>query len=348
MEITSSLKKDNRIEWVDFAKGIAILLVIIGHSVSGGFFGNLARGLIFSFHMPLFFLLSSLTSKWSSTTQEWIKRLKKSCIHLLIPVLATYAFLIIVSIIKDPSLMLNLSFWKGRVFTLILASGVQTEFAGMTVSALGMPWFLFVLLIGRAIFDYLHLILQKGQLLIISMLLGIAGILLGQFQYLPFSFDLALAVLPFFFVGYWLQIFNLDYHVIRRMILFGGLWLLSLYFTWPNIYIRTYLELAIRRYPLFPLCYLSAVFGCLFSIYFSIICCKLKYIKKPLLFFGKNSLYMYLVHIVDSTWSSIYMIDNHQFLTAFLRIVVDLIAFAILMGVKSLITKLANKKNEGS
>lgn len=49
-----------RIDWIDFAKGITILLVIIGHNVSGPL-----RGAIFSFHMPLFFILSCVTYSWS-------------------------------------------------------------------------------------------------------------------------------------------------------------------------------------------------------------------------------------------------------------------------------------------
>lgn len=47
-----------RIEWVDIAKGIAIMLMVIGHEVSNG----LVYALIFSFHMPLFFILSGYTS----------------------------------------------------------------------------------------------------------------------------------------------------------------------------------------------------------------------------------------------------------------------------------------------
>ena len=42
-----------RIEWVDIAKGIAILLMVIGHEVPSG----LLYVFIFSFHMPLFFIL---------------------------------------------------------------------------------------------------------------------------------------------------------------------------------------------------------------------------------------------------------------------------------------------------
>lgn len=40
-----------RILWIDVAKGIAIVLMIIGHTVQ---FGNPIRNFIFSFHMPLF------------------------------------------------------------------------------------------------------------------------------------------------------------------------------------------------------------------------------------------------------------------------------------------------------
>lgn len=43
-----------RIAWIDIAKGIAILLMIIGHELPSNCH---LYGLIFSFHMPLFFIL---------------------------------------------------------------------------------------------------------------------------------------------------------------------------------------------------------------------------------------------------------------------------------------------------
>lgn len=61
-----SLSKE-RIKWIDCVKGIAIILVIIGHSISI----SLVRGLIFSFHMPLFFILSSMTFKCSKDINEY-------------------------------------------------------------------------------------------------------------------------------------------------------------------------------------------------------------------------------------------------------------------------------------
>ena len=47
-----------RIEYVDVAKGIAILSVIVGHTFSAYDPGSLLNRFIYSFHMPLFFILS--------------------------------------------------------------------------------------------------------------------------------------------------------------------------------------------------------------------------------------------------------------------------------------------------
>ena len=58
---------DNRTDWVDYAKGIGIILVVYGHLLSSGYhaglripdhFFKLSDSIIYGFHMPLFFLLS--------------------------------------------------------------------------------------------------------------------------------------------------------------------------------------------------------------------------------------------------------------------------------------------------
>lgn len=48
----------NRIGYIDMSKGLAIILVIIGHS---SFVPNNAKLLLYSFHIPLFFFLSGFT-----------------------------------------------------------------------------------------------------------------------------------------------------------------------------------------------------------------------------------------------------------------------------------------------
>ena len=73
--------KKNRIDWVDCAKGITLLLVIIGHTVSTDA-SNMVRAGIFSFHMTLFFVVSCVTGKLSNSNDEFVKKTEKGFKHL--------------------------------------------------------------------------------------------------------------------------------------------------------------------------------------------------------------------------------------------------------------------------
>lgn len=72
----------NRLQWLDIAKGIAIILMVLGHSSMPPIIQNW----IFAFHMPLFFLASGLTTNWSKDV--WVVFLRKKSIGLLCPFLA--------------------------------------------------------------------------------------------------------------------------------------------------------------------------------------------------------------------------------------------------------------------
>ena len=49
-----------RLKWLDIAKGIAIILMVIGHTSIPDIFSRF----IFAFHMPLFFIASGWTTNW--------------------------------------------------------------------------------------------------------------------------------------------------------------------------------------------------------------------------------------------------------------------------------------------
>ena len=72
----------SRIEVLDFAKGLAIFLVIMGHATD-----NLAtplwRLIIYSFHMPLFFLVAGMVVKPVEVQRE--ARYYIFCVRIFLP-----------------------------------------------------------------------------------------------------------------------------------------------------------------------------------------------------------------------------------------------------------------------
>ena len=62
-----------RIDWIDIAKGLAIVLMVIGHTIPNNHFITL----IFSFHMPLFIFLSGFVYKLPKDKCDLLTRLKK-------------------------------------------------------------------------------------------------------------------------------------------------------------------------------------------------------------------------------------------------------------------------------
>jgi fucose 4-O-acetylase-like acetyltransferase len=88
-----------RIAWIDNAKGVGIILVVLGHVLPGFFYMGLISNiethtdfykticeLIASFHMPLFFLLAGIVLH-TKRDDSWSSFAQKKTIHLLYPYL---------------------------------------------------------------------------------------------------------------------------------------------------------------------------------------------------------------------------------------------------------------------
>lgn len=69
---------------LDFAKGIGIILMVLGHSFSEGN-GEVLRVWFYSFHMPLFFIISGILTRSRHTLPAFSSFLKKRVQGLLVP-----------------------------------------------------------------------------------------------------------------------------------------------------------------------------------------------------------------------------------------------------------------------
>lgn len=122
----------NRIHWIDWAKYIAIFLVVFGHMRSP------IMGYIFAFHMPLFFVISGFLQKRRPLGKEFINSVK--C--LLVPYVIFNIYLLIYSIF---------TFEYTPDYPLSMALGLQWNLS-MACRPL---WFIWALFFSRMLFTAL-------------------------------------------------------------------------------------------------------------------------------------------------------------------------------------------------
>ena len=83
-----TIRQSERFTWIDRAKAIGVVLVVLGHFLYGAFlggdFGKVLNRAIYSFHMPMFFIASGFVSKGKIKDFNW---LKKRCLRVFLPAL---------------------------------------------------------------------------------------------------------------------------------------------------------------------------------------------------------------------------------------------------------------------
>lgn len=146
-----------RIDYLDTAKGILILLMLYGHVFLDGAF----RQFLYTFHMPAFFIISGmllcLSESWINL--PLIKILKNKTYRLIIPFLFFECIGVFTDIVRF-GFTLNL---KGYIYNTITMNCNN-----------GPDWFLFVLFVDEMMFIIIHrYINQKYIQVIITFLIGV-------------------------------------------------------------------------------------------------------------------------------------------------------------------------------
>ena len=150
------MEQRKRIIWLDYLKGIVILLVIIGHCALPP---NL-RKFIYSFHMPLFFFAGGLTLKMTSelSAKEFVK---KKINALLIP----YIALNLCTIATWTFFGRYLTGSQDTIFTVL--KGILYANNDAIVLVCGPSWFLPTLFLTEvAVFFIYRYIFEKPEMLL--------------------------------------------------------------------------------------------------------------------------------------------------------------------------------------
>lgn len=256
--------KKKRINMYDIAKGIGIILVYLGHVPPNIYF----RRFIYSFHMPLFFIISGMLLNVNKYDMKgfFISRTKS----LMIPAITFIAFSNIV----------------GFIFSREYKPGLPS-----------IIWFLFVLYFSELlIFICWKKIKNTKKRTGVCITLMLLAFFL---DYVNFKLPIALNVIPLasFFVsfGYLFKEYILKWSQmnVSISIIGGGLFLLLV-----SLYIEDYNNLHKGHLILCSLGVIVAIIGSLSIINISKFIDSQNYqIKKTLIMLGKNSLIIYGVHL---------------------------------------------------
>lgn len=191
----SAAPKKQRLVYVDIAKGIAMLCIIAGH------FGIVSvNHVVYTFHVPLFFLLSGY---FLSTRQPLPDYLKTKARQLLVPYyigcvgIAIFGFFM--------SLALGGTFADavervcGIVGAAVYAAGTP-HVEPFAVQQIGLLWFLWALFIGGAVVRFALFSKVPGLIVSVAAFLGWSS---AQFVWLPLSVQAGLMASFFMYLGYW-------------------------------------------------------------------------------------------------------------------------------------------------
>ncbi|MCR5787818.1 MAG: acyltransferase family protein, partial [Bacilli bacterium] len=218
--------KEKRLSYIDVSRGIALFLVVFGHLFLIG--SNTSRW-IFSFHMPLFFIISGYvtnTEKYKKFKDYFLRKVKL----LILPYIGFLLLGFVISVIvKD---------WRSGVLS-INAVKQAFYYTQPELFHVGQVWFLIALFNTSIVFYFVdkfifNKIESKKLLLIIMLLVCSYFVMCGyylrtpikilDFIRLPFKFDVLPMSLFFMLFGRFLKKFTvLDFFISDNIIKYSSL-----------------------------------------------------------------------------------------------------------------------------
>lgn len=285
-----------RIEWIDIARGIGMILIIVGHSLYIYTSSDVAR-VIFAVHVPIFFILSGFLFSQHS----WKRTMSGLNKNILLPYVATATVVIALSTLSNhlPNIHGLRGIGGGResLIASIYGIGTPTNLFGINVPAIGAIWFLLAMYVGDLIFKIIVDLTnrERHQLLIIfsiSAVLAIIGFATAKAILLPWSINAALISQLFYWFGFALRKTNIvDRWNFWELLCGLALWGIS------AVSGFFYLNVGFASQPIL------SVFGAMgggfvlivFSKWLATKVGKLKWLNS----FGRNSLIVMCIHVID-------------------------------------------------
>lgn len=307
-----------RIEWIDITKGLAIILVVIGHTVP---IDSKIYNIIFSFHMPLFFIISGYLFK----DRDPHDLLKRNFKRMIIPYIATSFFIILGTslILINTGLSSVMHNIKIMSIASLYGSGLDVP-APINVKMIGAIWFLLALYFAEYFFSIILKIARGNTLIQVGIItvVTLSGYLLAKIFWLPLSLNAAMIAVFYIYIGFQAKKISLFELKINKLLL------LLMLLLWIFTYHVNGVILANGTFHYFPFTLFGSACGSYFVIKFCKYLCRWNFLKNLLSYIGKETLIILCFHLIDMYLVPYYLIPLH---TAFIwTSVVILIRLALL------------------
>lgn len=283
---------NKRIDYFDIAKGIAMLCIIAGH------LGNdMANNFVFTFHVPIFFLISGYFLNDRLSVKEFAKQKAK---QMMIPYVITWGFIAAGAVIFIAVWLHNIDDVLFTVLNQVL-SGLYGSGSGIHdinvdgriyISSIGAIWFLPALFFALVIVRYFMNRKYGGVWIFFIALLGYES---GKAAWMPLSVQSGMVASSFVYLGMLAHKYEVMEKKLPREMKTGiaVLWIFCILFCGKLYLVENMFANGIVDYA-------GALAGSYIVVCFSRwLEQKTAYIAKILRFLGQNTLIMLCVHTIE-------------------------------------------------
>lgn len=333
---------------LDIMKGLGILLVIVGHST----ITKMPHDVIYTFHMPLFFVVAGFLYKEKPMDGKWWRN---NFYRLLVPYLIFGIIWILYDLVQGHVNGFTIADVKGDLLALVWSnSGPHANaYLGSISKGVGAAWFFFALFWCRVLFAFAERNIKKKLLPVVILLVSFASYILLSHVVLPFAILQGALSLVFYYLGYLLRLLIVELNeknVITAVIKhqWVGFSVMLVLLIWFKCIRHSHIILAYGYFGQWEMDVIGSLGGIFIVYLVSLLFFRYGYkVKDVLEFIGRNSMTLFVVHSVEFQMHVFY---NYQSATAtggggqvLIRLAVDFSVMCVCLLVDKGILKLVHK-----
>ncbi len=290
-----------RLRYIDVARGIAIISIILGHLGINGI-----NRFVFTFHVPIFYFITGYYTKKQTNISAYIKKKART---LLVPYAVASILIIICAIlltIKRGEAGKVLSVAGDWIYAALYGAGDQ-YYQPFYIKSIGAIWFLWATFWGN-LFLQLSLRMKELYRIVFISFLFFLGQWTRHFFWLPLSVQAGFCATLFMYIGYCVKICRPSFcnqkKEIKTALTVAALWVwISFICDFKSFWL---VHCDIGRGAV-------DVIGCICACYCVLLFAKMidkhvDWLAQPFAYFGRYSIIILCVHIIELNvlpWNSL-------------------------------------------